>query len=59
MKMKILLISLFATAVLTLTGCAEEEGAMEKAGKSLDSAAEKVEDTAKEVSEDVKDAVNE
>ena len=59
MKLNTLLAALVTVLALGMAGCAKEEGPMEKAGKSIDEAAEKVGDTAKEMKEDVEEAVNE
>ncbi len=53
------MLTLFAALTLTVSGCAKEEGPMEKMGKSLDEAAESVSDAAEEAAEEVKDAVDE
>jgi|GEM_PF-7119130 len=44
-------------AAFTFAGC-QEQGSMEKAGEKIDNAAKKTADVAKEVVDDVKDAVN-
>ncbi len=59
MPFKALMLTLFAALTLTVSGCAKEEGPMEKMGKSLDEAAESVSDAAEEAAEEVKDAVDE
>ena len=48
MPFKALMLTLFAALTLTVSGCAKEEGPMEKMGKSLDEAAESVSDAAEE-----------
>jgi len=58
MKMKTLVIAALAATVLSITGCAKEEGPMEKAGKNLDKAAQNVEDSAGAVADDVKKAID-
>jgi predicted small secreted protein len=59
MKLHTLLAALVTVLALGMTGCAKEEGTMEKAGKSIDEAAEKVGDAAEEMKEEMKEAVEE
>ena len=58
MKTRLALLALFTASMLTLGGCAKEEGPMEKMGKSVDEAAEKAEKAAEDISDDLKDAVS-
>ena len=54
--------SLFALVVaitFAVSGCAKEEGAMEKMGKSLDEAADSAAKSAEDAAEDMKDAMEE
>ena len=57
MPIKALLFALFTVFTLSLAGCAkEEEGTMEKVGKSLDDAAKEVEKTAEDAADEIKKA---
>jgi predicted small secreted protein len=58
MKLQVLLASLVVATSMNLAGCAKEEGPMEKAGKSMDETASKMQDTAEEAKEDVKEAID-
>ncbi len=59
MANKIALLAIAATLTMAITGCAKEEGPMEKMGKGLDEAAQSVEKSAEDAADAVKDAVNE
>jgi hypothetical protein len=59
MQLKTLMLTLLIALNLTVVGCAKEEGAMEKMGKTLDEAAESMGEAAEETAEDVKKAVEE
>ena len=52
------LYAILAALVFTMAGCAKEEGAMEKVGKSMDEAAENVGKAAEDAAKEVKDAVS-
>ena len=58
MKLKTMVLAILAALTLTVAGCAKEEGAMEKMGKSLDEAAEDVGEAAEDAAKEVEDAVN-
>jgi hypothetical protein len=59
MANNIALLAIATTLTIAITGCAKEEGPMEKMGKSLDDAAHSVEKSAEEAADSVKEAVNE
>ena len=59
MANKITLFAIATTLTIAITGCAKEEGPMEKMGKSLDDAAHSVEKSAEEAADSVKEAVEE
>ena len=50
---KLFLCALFMGLVMSVSGCAKEEGAMEKAGKKLDEAAEDIGDAAEDMKKDI------
>ena len=56
--MKLAVTTLFTISLaLFATGCAKEEGPMEKMGKDLDKAVENAQETAEDVADDMKEAV--
>ena len=57
MRLQVLLASMVIATNMNLAGCAREEGPMEKAGKSMDEAASKMQEPAGEAKEEVKQAV--
>ena len=57
MATRIALLAIAAALTVAMTGCAKEEGPMEKMGKGLDDAAESVEESAEDAAESVKEAV--
>ena len=58
MKTRLALFARFTVSMLTLGGCAKEEGPREKMGKSVDEAAEKADKAAEDITDDLKDAVS-
>lgn len=52
------LFAFFAASALALTACQPAEGPLERAGKSVDNAADKVGDEVEKAGEKIKDAVN-
>ncbi len=57
MANKTALLAIAATLTVAISGCAKEEGPMEKMGKGLDEAAQSVEESAEEAADSVKEAV--